>query len=234
MSKPVIGVIPLYDIQRKSLWMLPGYLDGIQKAGGVPLILPLSAEKDDILQIAQTCDGFLFPGGQDVDPALFGEPRRTEEDELCPQRDRIDEIVFRYAFEEDKPSLGICRGIQFFNAILGGTLYQDLPTQFESSIPHHMDAPYDRPAHDVEVVEGTPLCEIWKCRRHGVNSCHHQGVRTLAKGLEVMARADDGLVEALFHPQKKFFLAVQWHPEFIYQKDPQEQRLFEALVKSSL
>ena len=125
---PLIGVLPLWDDEKNSLWMLPGYFDGIRQAGGLPIMLPLTVEPQDIAQLATLCDGFLFTGGHDVSPALYGETPINESIACCPKRDAMETILLREALRLDKPVLGICRGIQFINAALGGTLYQDLPT----------------------------------------------------------------------------------------------------------
>ena len=110
----------------------------------------------------------------------------------------MEEIVLAKALKEDVPVLGICRGIQFINAALGGTLYQDIPLQHPSSVNHHQKAPYDIPAHEVAIVEGSPLYDCLSSTQLAVNSCHHQAIRELAPGLEVMACSPDGLVEAVY------------------------------------
>ena len=123
MEKPIIGVTPLWDEEKKSYWMLPGYLEGVKEAGAIPVILPLTTNGADIAQLVDLCDGFLFTGGQDVDPQLYGEAMEPFCGELCPARDALEQELLRQALERDKPILGICRGIQFLNAALGGTLY---------------------------------------------------------------------------------------------------------------
>lgn len=140
MEKPIIGVTPLWDEEKKSYWMLPGYLEGVKEAGAIPVILPLTTNGADIAQLADLCDGFLFTGGQDVDPQLYGEAMEPFCGELCPARDALEQELLRQALERDKPILGICRGIQFLNAALGGTLYQDLPTEHPSEIGHELEA----------------------------------------------------------------------------------------------
>ncbi|MBR2756304.1 MAG: gamma-glutamyl-gamma-aminobutyrate hydrolase family protein, partial [Lachnospiraceae bacterium] len=140
--KPIIGVMPLWDDEKDSLWMLPGYLDGIAQQGGIPVIFPFTDDENDLKQLMSTCDGFLFTGGHDVLPPLYGEEPIEElwESELldcCEKRDRMELIVLREAMKEQKPILGICRGLQFINAALGGSLYQDLPLQHPSDVVHH-------------------------------------------------------------------------------------------------
>ena len=168
--KPSVGVMPLWDDEKDSLWMLPGYLDGITQEGGLPVIFPFTDEEEDLKQLMASCDGFLFTGGHDVLPSLYGEApieELLERDllECCEKRDRMELIVLREAMKEQKPILGICRGLQFINAALGGSLYQDLPLQHPSEVNHHQPAPYDVPSHPVKLVEGTPL---YKCLFEGI------------------------------------------------------------------
>ena len=137
------------------------------------------------------------------------------------------------ALKEDVPVLGICRGIQFINAALGGTLYQDIPLQHPSSVNHHQKAPYDIPAHEVAIVEGSPLYDCLSSTQLAVNSCHHQAIRELATGLEVMACSPDGLVEAVYLPGKRFLWAVQWHPEFSYKTDENSRKILRAFVEAA-
>lgn len=138
MSMPLIGILPLYDSEKESYWMLPGYMKAVEQAGGIPVMLPLTGEEQALAALARSLDGFLFTGGHDVDPALYGEEIAEACGELCRERDRMEAQLFRLALELDKPAFGICRGLQLFNVLLGGTLHQDLPSAagFDSAIGH--------------------------------------------------------------------------------------------------
>lgn len=230
MKMPQIGIIPLVDIQRDSYWMLPGYMEGIADAGGLPVMLPLAAAPTAVEQIADTFDGFLFTGGQDVSPTLYGEETHPYCGELCPERDAMERLLLALAMERNKPILGICRGLQFINAALGGTLHQDLPTQMPSDVIHHQLPPYDSPSHGVEFPVGTPLWKLLEQDAILVNSCHHQGIKNLAPALCSMAYAPDGLVEAAWAPGQRYLWAVQWHPEFSRLKDENSRRIFQSFV----
>ncbi len=254
--KPIIGVMPLWDDEKESLWMLPGYLDGITQEGGLPVIFPFAEEEVDLKQLIEKCDGFLFTGGHDVLPSLYGETpieELLERDllECCEKRDRMELIVLREAMKDWKPILGICRGLQFINAALGGSLYQDLLLQHSSDVNHHQPAPYNVPSHPVELVKGTPLYECLfegigeqpvglqndqqASQQNGtleVNSCHHQAIKELAPGLEKMAVSEDDLVEAFYLPDYPFLWAVQWHPEFCAYSDENSKKIFHAFVNS--
>lgn len=232
MKKPVIAVIPLYDETKESLWMLPGYFDLIREAGGIPLMLPLTLSKEECRQLSAGFDGVLLTGGHDVSPELYGEASRQYCGPVCPPRDALEKTVFETAFKQDKPILGICRGIQLLNVLMGGTLYQDLPAEHPSSVVHHMDRSYDIPAHSITIQKDSPLYAIWKTEEKGVNSCHHQAIKDLASGLSVMATAEDGIVEAVYAPSRNFVMAVQWHPEFSFRRDSQQVDLMKAFVEA--
>ena len=229
-NKPVIGVIPLFDYNKNSYWMLPGYFGGITEAGGLPVMLPLTNDSADIQQITFMCDGFLFTGGQDVDPKLYSARKTGACGECSPERDLMEELLLKRAMEADKPILGICRGIQFINAALGGTLWQDIPSQFSDTITHCQKPPYDVPIHEVNIRADSPLYDLLKADTIPVNSYHHQGVRALSPELLPMAEAPDGLIEAVYAPNKKFLWAVQWHPEFSYLKDGNSRLIFREFV----
>ncbi|MGM0903709.1 MAG: gamma-glutamyl-gamma-aminobutyrate hydrolase family protein [Bacillota bacterium] len=232
MRKPLIGVLPLYDAEKESYWMLPGYMKGVEAAGGIPVMLPLTTDHAVIQSLAESFDGFLFTGGQDLNPNLYGEKIESFCGELCAERDLMEEHLFKLVIELDKPAFGICRGVQLFNSLLGGTLYQDIPTQFhsEQQVLHKQQPPYTVPAHPVYIEEGNALYEIVKSNSLMVNSYHHQGIKKLSGQLRAVAQAVDGLTEAVYMPGKTFVFAVQWHPEFNYHLDDHSFRLFSTFV----
>lgn len=232
-KKPIIGICPLWDEERDSYWMLPGYMDGIMEAGGIPIVLPFTEDEDSIESLAALCDGLLFTGGPDVLPETYGMTQEFDNVFCCPKRDALELALLRLALAKDKPVLGICRGIQFLNGALGGTLYQDLPRQLPSGVDHRQKPPYDEPIHPVSLVAGSPLSELLGQDRILVNSCHHQAVRELSPRLKPMAIADDSIVEALYMPGKRFVWAVQWHPEFSHRKDLNSKMIFRAFVSSA-
>ncbi len=231
-DKPVIGVTPLYDDERESIWMLPGYVDALKSYGALPLILPFTSSDADIAQLVDMCDGILFTGGHDVDPALYEERKSPKCGEVSTQRDKLEFALLQRALMIDLPVLGICRGAQFINVCLGGTLYQDIPSQLPSAVQHHMAPPYDRPCHEVSLVPGTPLYYLLKATKLQVNSYHHQGIRDLSFQLSPMAYASDSLIEAFYHPMKSFTWGVQWHPEFLWEKDGAQRQVFQAFVEA--
>lgn len=229
--KAVIGLIPLYDDEKESYWMLPGYMKALELCGALPIMLPLTRDEEELDRCITLCDGFLLTGGHDVNPAKYGQKKKETCGSLCELRDEMESYILNRAIEEDIPVLGICRGVQLLNVHLGGSLYQDLPTEYDSKISHRMDAPYDREAHKVEVLPDTLLADIIGEGLHGVNSCHHQAIQELAVGVQKMAVAEDGIVEAISMLDKKFIMGVQWHPEFSYRKNEDSRKIMQAFVE---
>jgi putative glutamine amidotransferase len=234
MERPVIGVMPLWDEQKESIWMLPGYMRGLEESGAVPMILPLTGSEAALKRAVGLVDGFLFTGGQDVNPDVYGEPKSGRCGEISDTRDQMEAYVFREGvLNLGKPALGICRGIQFINAALGGSLYQDIPTELPSAVIHSMKPPYNVPAHAVKLLPESPLSKLTGKERLEVNSSHHQGVKRLAEGLKAMAWADDGLIEAVYMPDHPYVWAVQWHPEMSL-GDEDSKKIFASFVKMAV
>ncbi|MBP5492266.1 MAG: gamma-glutamyl-gamma-aminobutyrate hydrolase family protein [Clostridiales bacterium] len=229
--KPMIGVVPLVDEKRDSLWMLPGYMDGLVEAGAIPVMLPLTSDKETISQLLDTVQGILLTGGHDVDPKNYGEDPLPVCGAPCVERDAMENALLDQAIERDLPVLGICRGIQFLNAYLGGTLYQDLPSQHPSKTEHHQSPPYDVPVHEVQILKDSSLYKVLHVETLSVNSYHHQAIKNPAESLKIMAMSEDGITEAVEMPGKRFVWAVQWHPEFSHKTDENSRRIFEAFVR---
>jgi putative glutamine amidotransferase len=144
----------------------------------------------------------------------------------------MEMISLDKAVHNNIPILGICRGIQFINAALGGTLYQDLPSERPSDIEHHQTPPYYVPVHDVQIVKDSPLYDLIQNDILAVNSYHHQAIKKLSPKLAAMAFSQDGLIEAIYKPDNKFLWALQWHPEFSYKTDKNSKMIFELFVSN--
>ena len=233
MKRPIIGVMPLWDDEKQSMWMLPGYFDAVEKAGGIPVMLPLTIEEQIMVQCIDMCDGFLFTGGHDVSPEIYGCRALAENVVCCPERDIMESFILQKALESDMPVLGICRGIQFINAYLGGTLYQDIPAEHPSAVEHHQLPPYDVPVHKDHIIEDSPLYELLHKKEINVNSYHHQAVNILAPELKAMAESEDGLIEAVYMPEKRYVWAVQWHPEFSFKSDEDSMKIVMSFVDAA-
>ncbi len=232
--RPLIIVTPLWDDDRQSIWMLPGYLDGLRQAGADAIIADLNADSEYLYHIASLANGLLLTGGHDISPTLYGETPHSTCGTPCPLRDSLESRLLAFADSHDMPTLGICRGFQFMNAFFGGTLYQDLPTEHSHYIDHHVSAtmPRDTPAHSVIIESDSTLRDIVGTERLEVNSYHHQGVRTVGTGLHAVAVAPDGLVEAVERTGRSFMLGIQWHPEFM-PRDDKEQSIFRSFAAAA-
>lgn len=231
--KPIIGITPGYDYDKKMLYVKKGYFEGINEAGGLAVILPVTESKELIREISEMCDGILVTGGPDIDARHFGENNHEFNGEISPVRDIIELNVIRDAFSMNKPILAICRGIQVLNVAFGGTLYQDIKEQYKSDyvIKHSQSAPKWYPTHDVLIEKGSKLMEIFETGTLGVNSFHHQSIKDAANDFIVSGRSPDGIIEAIEHKNKSFIIGVQWHPELMWRKNPEFLKLFKELVR---
>ncbi len=246
--RPVVGV-PTQTLQAidgipeglpHSWVMNHRYFLALTSVGALPWMVPLLDRDPDTLRgIYERLDGVFIAGGVDMHPESYGE----ELHELCGRTDRsrdMVELLFaRWALEDGKPLLGVCRGMQVMNVAAGGTLYQDCGEQFPGAIKHDYfpTAGYERDhlAHRVQLVEGTRLHGIYGDASAMVNSMHHQGVKTLGEGLRASAHAPDGLLEALEDTgTHRFAVGVQWHPEMLIEKDEPTHRLFHHFVQSAV
>ena len=227
-----IGIIPLYDSKKESYWMLPGYMDALTEMGALAVMLPMTDNIEILNKIADEYDGFLFTGGHDVSPSVYGEEASPWCGECCNMRDKMEGILLNMVIERDKPVLGICRGIQLINALMGGSLYQDLPRERPSRVNHRQRPPYNIPVHSVKIYKDNLLYNILNKEELNVNSYHHQAVKELALSLKAVAISEDGLVEAVTMENKKFVLAIQWHPEFSYKTDEDSRKIFRAFLEA--
>lgn len=232
-NKPIIGIMPLYDDDKNSYWMLPEYMKALEETGAIPLMLPLTDDSSELNYFLETCDGFLLTGGHDVEPSVYGEEKSPICGLTSPLRDKMDIYILTNAVKMNKAVLGICRGIQIMNAAFGGKLYQDLPSEYSSETEHHMTAPYDRTIHSITLIENTPLKELFKAESIFVNSYHHQAIKSLSPLFKATALSEDGLIEGIYMPDKRFILGVQWHPEFSYKVSSESRKIFTAFVDAA-
>lgn len=202
------------------------YIESLARAGAGMHWVELS-DPEQAVQDALTCDGLLLPGGGDMDPKFYGQARIPACGEPNLLRDAAEPLLLRAFLAADKPVLGICRGIQVMNAVLGGDLYQDIKP-FEH-LPHN---DHWAKVHTVTVRRGTLLSHILGQDTVLVNSQHHQAVDRVAPGFTLAALSEDGIVEAIEKPDARFCLGVQWHPEWLSDADPAMQGLFDAFVNA--
>ena len=234
MSKPLIGLTPSHDTDNDDIKMRPTYLRALKAAGAIPVVMPLDVSEEDLVQLTMGLDGFLFTGGPDVHPFLFGEETHKNCGNVSEPRDQMELKLLPHVMKQNKPILGICRGIQILNIALGGSIWQDIPSMTDQIVPiaHAQPFSYHLPCHSVFLEEDSQLKEIVKKSTLKVNSMHHQAVRNLAPGLTASAYSADHLIEALEMPSYSFFIGVQWHPEYLWEKNEEAFRLFQTFVKS--
>ncbi len=234
MRKPLIGLTPAHDMESGDVKARPTYMRALKAAGAIPVVMPLDASEEDLKQLSQDLDGFLFTGGPDVHPFLFGEETQVHCGNVSPARDQMEISLLPMIMELQKPILGICRGIQVLNIALGGNIWQDIPSQVTRDFPlaHSQPFSYDMPCHTVVLTEGSLLARISESSSIKVNSMHHQAVKDLAPGLIASAYSTDYLIEALEMPDYPFFIGVQWHPEYLWEKNKEAFRLFQTFVKA--
>ena len=232
-KKPLIGVAPGYSGADYSN-VNRTYTDAILRAGGIPFILPQVNDPAEASEMLSRVDGIVFTGGVDLDPVRYGETVLNESVEIDSHRDTLDILYATAALERRIPILAICRGEQLMNVVLGGTLYQDLPTQKPGDIAHRQSAPGKVPTQRIFVAKGSMLYRIMGTEELMVNSFHHQAVKDPSPLVTVTALSEDGVVEAYEWTGKgRWLLAVQFHPEMLLRGDDNWLRLFKAFVKAT-
>ncbi len=220
---PVIGITPCRQ--------LPDYIESIRRAGGEPRVLE-PAGGPGLLGL----HGVLLTGGGDIDPAHYSQPRHARTAEPDRVRDAFELGLARAALEADLPLLGVCRGLQVMNVAAGGTLIQDIPSEINHPLAHQVDTPLYAIAHEAWVAPGSRLEEIMEEQLGGgeilqVNSRHHQAAEKPGAGFSPSATAPDGVIEAIEHSERRFCLAVQWHPENFW-RTGEFRTIFERFVEA--
>lgn len=212
------------------------YPAALAASGALPVVIPINLPEEVLWEIFRRLDGLCFAGGVDVAPAEYGEDPHPALGKVDGPRDRAELVLARWALEADLPVLGICRGIQLLNVAAGGSLYQDIPAQLPGSLTHNIklaQSPWERPTHRVRVAEGSRLAEILGVSELMTNSFHHQAVKQPGPGFSAVAWAEDGIVEGIEDPRRRFAVGVQWHPEGMFRTDPLAQRVFAAFVAAA-
>lgn len=210
------------------------YVHAVESAGGLPILIPLIKDLTTLTALLSRLDGLLLTGGIDVHPSRFGEEVHPLTEEADPELDEFEINLTCRALQQDMPVLGICRGMQLLNIVLGGTLYQDIDLMYPDNVVHsHRDWPRTHFAHHISVEPGSRMEKILGTRDVKVNSLHHQAIKEPGKGVLITGRAPDGIPELLEVIGYRFVMAVQAHPEEIYAIEPAFGRLFAAFVQAS-
>ena len=240
--KPIIGVTPDFNAGDRKEWggkeptyfLRARYVRAIEDLGGVPLILPLTTDRAVRRTLLNGLQGLLLTGsGPDLPPHLYGERRRYDFGVVSRQRYAFELDIARMAADQKLPVFGICGGMQAINVAFGGTLVQDIASQVSAPLPHRSLLPATRVCHAVHVSAKSLLRRITRKETIRVNSSHHQSVKQVAPRLIASAVAADGVIEAIESPTHPFFLGVQWHPEFLYERHETHRRLFQSFLKAA-
>jgi gamma-glutamyl-gamma-aminobutyrate hydrolase PuuD len=227
-GRPIVGITSYAQPAKWGAWELPAalvpwfYVESVERAGGRPLLVPPSA--DGVEETIAALDGLVLSGGIDIDPTQYEQDPHPTTDPAQRRRDEGELALLRAALDHDLPTLAICRGFQLLNVVRGGDLVQHLPEVLGHEGHREQLGVFSE--HPVEVKEGTRLAGILGARHPAVRSHHHQGVGRVGEGLVETAWAEDGTLEGLEDPEKRFAVGVLWHPEM----EDEDKRLFEALV----
>ena len=225
MKKPIIGITAVASFDEKMHSQRVTYARAIWEAGGEAILLPCNQDKSNCKRIVSMLDGLLAPGGHDIDPELYGEKIQQECGRFIRYEDEYDMELVKEAVKQGKPVFGICRGMQVINVLYGGSLYQDIPTQYSDELIHTRIHPVDENFHTVQIEKDSYLAKILgETDDVIVNSSHHQAVKDIAKGFTVTAKASDGIIEAMENEDASV-LCVQWHPERL-----QDRAMYRELI----
>lgn len=231
--QPAIGITLSMRRKENMFTLTRDNSDAVLDAGGVPLLLPYTTDAAALGGMVERIDGLLLTGGDDIDPALFGEEPLVGLGEVEPERDEMEIALSRMMVKAGKPILAICRGCQILNIALGGDMYQDLNSQREGLIQHVQRGSRGYLSHSVQIRRGTLLAEIAGTDRIRVNSYHHQAVRRIPEGYTLSATATDGVIEAFEGKGPSFVMGVQWHPENLFRTNAVSRRLFHSFVDAA-
>ncbi len=242
MVQSLIGITVGEITNVREVWTDPSYgqrrtyIDAIVAAGGTPIMLPLLDNEATLRQLYKLCAGIVLSGGNDVDPAQYGEELEPETKDISPKRDEQERLLIKWALKDNKPVLGICRGMQLLNVALGGSLYQDIARELPAADNHtasveHKDFAYL--AHTLSIKPDSQLAKILGTEKIETNALHHQAIRELSDQLTATAWTHDDIIEAVELPTNRFVVAVQSHPESLTSVDPRWQKLFTAFVENT-
>lgn len=229
-DRPLIGITTCGRVKDGRFQLPAEYVDAVRRAGGVPVLL--APGEPEVEALLDRLDGIVLSGGGDIDPRRYGGDEGAPIERVDAERDEFELAVARRAAQRGLPTLGICRGCQVLNVALGGTLIEHLPDAVGEELAHR-GPPGEGARHAIEVEPSSRLAAVLGDTRSEPVSWHHQAPGSLAPGLEAVARAADGTIEALEVAGKPALLAVQWHPELTAAEDPSQQRLFDDLVENA-
>ncbi len=231
--KPVIGITT--TLKNNVLALGHNYAKAVSMAGGIPYLIASTDDPQELNTVVGLLDGLLMTGGPDVDPAYYGHERHPQLGEVNDDRDVFELLLFKAALKKGMPIFGICRGLQMINVAMGGTLWQDIPSDFpQSELCHRQTDDSTTPAHDISIVPGTVTAKVFGLTHTGVNSRHHQCIKDIAPELKITAWSPDSVPEMMEGYPRYPILAVQSHPEiFTVHGDKVMPRFFGFLIEEA-
>lgn len=227
--KTYVGIIAGVN-EELSTSLLRHYVSCIEAVGALPIVIPYIENESVLDELLAMCSGIMLTGGVDVCPETYNEAKKPCCGNTCKARDEYELLIFEKALYSFKPILAICRGAQIVNVALGGTLYQDIPSEYQNAICHNQIEDKFSHSHEISILEDTPLFDMLNKNRIRVNSFHHQCIKETGRLIEPMAIADDGIIEAFYMPSYRYLRAYQWHPERLYEIDENNLKIFEDFV----
>jgi putative glutamine amidotransferase len=231
---PLIGITTRLDAEN-NFYLSRYYAEAIEGSGGVPVQIPLIPDREYLAALAGKLDGLLLSGSSsDLDPVFYGEEPHPKLGSVTPERDQTDMILLEIAEERKLPLLGICFGTQSLNVSRGGTLFQDLESQYTDPVKHRQGQAVERPSHHITIEANSLLAKLAGSDVARVNSSHHQAIKMAGRDLRVIARAHDGVIEAVVDTRPdRFVLGVQWHPEVGWARDDFSQAIFRRFIEAT-
>ncbi|HWQ32589.1 MAG TPA: gamma-glutamyl-gamma-aminobutyrate hydrolase family protein [Blastocatellia bacterium] len=231
----MIGITERLDLKENTFYLRRYYAEAVAAAGGVPVQIPLIADRTFLTALAERIDGLLLSGSNsDLDPAFYGEEPLPRLGTVIPERDETDLALIELAEARNLPVLGICFGMQSLNVARGGTLVQDIETQLPGALKHEQGSAYYRASHSIRIESDSLLAQLAGGDTARVNSSHHQAIREVGSNLRVIARSLDGVIEAVIDIRpERFVLGVQWHPEIAWERDSLSQAIFARFVEAA-
>jgi len=231
-ARPRIGITMRIEPDTNRFYLGRHYSEAVEAAGGLPVHLPLITSSEFIAATMNSLDGILLPGSDsDVDPLRYGQDPHPKLGRVQPEKDETDLLVLDEIERRGMPLFAICFGVQVLNVSRGGTLIQDIESQWPDAIKHEQGPPRDRPSHKVRILAESIVGQSLPMEEATVNSHHHQAIETLGRELKATAWASDGLIEAIEDLRDdRFVLGVQWHPELGWERDVLSRALFARFV----
>jgi len=234
-GRPLIGITTRLDLAANTFYLRRYYAEAVAAAGGVPVYIPLITDKEYLTAVSEPLDGLLLSGSDsDLDPARYGEEPHPRLGAVVAERDETDLMLLAISEEQRLPVLAICFGAQSLNVSRGGSLVQDIGAQLVGALKHEQGVPAARPSHQINIEPDSLLAELAGGDVARVNSSHHQAIKNVGRHLRAIARANDGVIEAVMDMRPdRFVLGVQWHPELGWEKDRFSQAIFARFIEAA-